>query len=180
MGEGSSRSSIGSWPRNEDGSIRTAGTAWKESVTRVGRTDTTFFIPADLAESVPNGDAFRDQVLRALADRWTVAYGKVAGLLPLDEIVPASGSPIVYLRGEIDVSSAGPIMIQLDSADGAVFRIDELPVPPGSSALSMPLASGRHTITLRIDTTVRRSREIRVEVVKPAGSTAEFTVIGGR
>ncbi len=139
-------------------------------------------ISADLSKSVPGGDALRDQVLRTLPDRWAVAYATVAGLLPLGEVVPSSGAPIVYLQGEIDVSSAGPIKLQLDTAQGAAIWIDELPAPvgSGSAASSMPLAAGRHTITLRVDTTARRSKEIRVEVVKPAGSSAEFTVVGGR
>ncbi len=136
-------------------------------------------IPADLAQSIPGARAFRDQVFRALPDRWAVAYAKVAGTLPLEEVVPTSGSPIVYLQGEIDVSNAGPIKIQLDSPEAAVVWVDELPVPAGTPSSSTPLSTGRHAITLRIDTSARRSREIRIELVKPAGSTAEFTVVGG-
>jgi putative heme-binding domain-containing protein len=137
-------------------------------------------ISADLSQSVPEGDALRDKVLKAEADHWTVCYAKVSGLLPLEETLGASGSPVVYLEGEIDVSSAGPVQIQLDSADGTELWIDEHRRPERTPKWSTPLAVGRHTIVVRIDTTARPSKELRAELVKPAGSTAEFTVVGGR
>ena len=53
-------------------------------------------------------------------------------------------------------------------------------LPPVQRALTKTLAAGTHSITLRIDTKARASREIKVEIDKPAGSPAEFTVVGGR
>jgi putative heme-binding domain-containing protein len=132
-----------------------------------------------LAASIPDKDSFRDQVEKAEPSRWTTCYAKVAGSLPLDELTSQTGSKVLYLQGEIDVSRAGPIQVQLDSADGVRFWIDNEPAPPDTPALVNTLSAGRHTVTLRIDTKARSSRDFKVEVAKPPGSSAEFTVVGG-
>jgi hypothetical protein len=123
---------------------------------------------------------FRDQVLRAPPERWDVAYAKVDGSLPLDELKSTSGGDVLYLQGAIDVSAAGPVKVQADSAAGIRLWIDEVAVPHDSPGITTPQAAGRHSITVRVDRTARPSRAIRVEIAKPAGSTAEFTVVGGR
>jgi putative heme-binding domain-containing protein len=137
-------------------------------------------VSQDLAKSVPGGSILREQVLRAAPEKWDVAYAKVDGSLPLDEAISKSGGKVVYLQGAIDVSAAGAVRVQADSAPGVHLWFDELPLPSGSPSLTIPLAAGRHDITLRVDTAARPSRSIRVEVAKPPGSTAEFTVVGGR
>src|SRR5262249_9210335 len=126
---------------------------------------------------------FRDQVLRAEPEQWDVVYARVNGSLPLDEAVSKSGSKVVYLQGELDLSASGAVKVQLDSGEAAQVWIDELPVPlsPGAASSDVSLEStGRHAITLRVDTATRHSPTIRVEVIKPAGSKAEFTIVGGR
>ena len=137
-------------------------------------------VPEGLSSSVPDPDLFRDQVLRAEPDRWATAYAKVAGSLPLDELAFATSRDVLYLQGEINVTIGGAIRIQLDSAQGVRFWVDDGPAPSGARALTNTLAAGTHSITLRIDTKARTSREIKVEVDKPAGSPAAFTVAGGR
>jgi putative heme-binding domain-containing protein len=137
-------------------------------------------VPKDLAKSVPEGSVFRDQVLGAPPAEWDVAYAKVDGSLPLEEAISRSGGKVVYLQGGIDVSAAGAVKVQADSAAGVRLWIDDLPAAPGSAALSAPLSTGRHLITLRVETTARPTNAVRVELVKPPGSKAEFTVGGGR
>jgi putative heme-binding domain-containing protein len=137
-------------------------------------------VPEDLAASVPEKERFRDQVLRAEADRWATAYAKVAGSLPLDELISVAGGPVLYLQGEIDVSITGEIRIQLDSPDGTRFWVDDQPAPSGTAALTTTPGPGRHSVTLRVDTNARKSHDIQVEVAKPSGSPAAFTVVGGR
>ena len=41
------------------------------------------------------------------------------------------------------------------------------------------LESGRHVITVRVEVTDRESPELKIEVSKPEGSTAQFEVVGG-
>ena len=131
-----------------------------------------------LLASIPDKDLFRDQVLKAEPDRWTRSYAKVAGSLPLDELTSQSGGKVLYLQGEINVSNAGPIRVQLDSAEGVRFWIDDEPAPADTPALVTTLPAGRHTVTLRVDTNALSSREIKVEVAKPPGSLRR--IHGGR
>ena len=134
-----------------------------------------------LSHEVPSGTIFHDLVLRAEPERWDVAYAKVDGSLPLGEAVSKTGAKVVYLQGEIEVSAAGSVKVKVDSAEGVHLWIDEQPVPPGPESPSVRLATtGRHAITLRVDTVARKSPAIRVEVIKPPASQAEFTVVGGR
>ena len=144
-----------------------------------GRSQSRF--PTDLANSVPGGDAFRDQVLRRRArplgrglcqGRRLVAARR--GRLPR----AAARSSTSRARSRFRVPGRSGCSSIRPRASGSGSTSCRL--PPGSAAVSMPLAAGRHSITLRVDTTARQSQEIRVEVVKPAGSTAEFTVVGGR
>jgi putative heme-binding domain-containing protein len=133
-----------------------------------------------LSGSVPDRYLLRDQVLESEPDRWMTAYAKVAGALPLDQLTAATGAKILYLQGEISVASAGPIRVHLDSVEGARFWVDDAAAPGNTSEFTTALSAGRHTVTIRIEMTLRRSRELKVEISKPAGSSAEFTVVGGR
>ncbi len=139
-------------------------------------------VPESLAGAVPSRELLRNQVLEAPPERWISAYAKVDGTLPLHEppVATSTAGKVLFLQGEIDVSSGGPIQIQLDSAAGAHFWLDDEQAPVDSPSFARSVTPGRHAITIRIDTAKRSSREIRVEVTKPAGSSAEFTVVGGR
>jgi putative heme-binding domain-containing protein len=133
-----------------------------------------------LCASVPDRYVLRAQILDVEPSHWATAYAKVAGSLPLDDLTASTGAKVLYLQGEINVSSAGPIHMQLDSGNGAQFWIDEVAAPAAAPTFVTPLAAGRHTITLRVDTSARGSHEVKAEVTKPAGSSAEFTVVSGR
>jgi putative heme-binding domain-containing protein len=119
--------------------------------------------------------------IHAAADHWSTAYAKVAGGLPLDELLANEKTPkTIYLQGELTVSTAGPITIRVDSAQGIRFWLDDQSAPRDATELTAPLEPGKHTVTLRVDSTTRASRDLKVEVIKPAGSSAEFTVVGGK
>jgi putative heme-binding domain-containing protein len=133
-----------------------------------------------LRAGVPDSEAFRSEILRAAADRWSSAYGKVAGALPLRELTALAGGSPFYLQGEIDVTTAGIVRLELDSPAGVRWWVDDQPTPAGAPTVSPTLAPGRHLVTLRVDAPARPSQEIRLDVQKPAGSPAQFTVIGGR
>jgi putative heme-binding domain-containing protein len=132
-----------------------------------------------LAASIPDRDFFRDRVEKAGPSHWTTCYAKLAGSLPLDELTSQTGGTVLYLQGEINVSSAGPIRVQIDSADGVRFWIDDEPAPPDTPKFVTTLSAGRHTVTVRVDTKARSSHDLKIEVAKPPGSSAEFTVVGG-
>ena len=65
-----------------------------------------------LAAAVPTPEVLRDQVLAVPPDRWTTAYAKVAGSLPLDEVSAPTDSKVLYLQGELNVSAEGAIRIR--------------------------------------------------------------------
>ena len=136
-------------------------------------------VPESVATTLPDKNQFRDHILDADPGHWLVSYAKVAGSLPLDELTTQTGSKVLYLQGEIQVSSAGPIRFQLDSADGIHLWVDSELAQLDTPSHVAVLSAGRHAIVLRIDTAARKSREIKVEVTKPSGSPAEFTVVGG-
>ena len=136
-------------------------------------------VPTALVSDVPSVELLQSKILDAADDAWIAAYGKVAGALPLDELVADKRNEVLFLQGHIDVTSAGTITLGLDSAAGITAWIDTTRInnpKPGP----FNLTEGRHAITLRVDLQARKSRELTVTVDKPNGSTAELTVVGGR
>ena len=133
-----------------------------------------------LADAVPVEEALRDQVLRAAPERWETVYARVSGELPLDEAAAVAGGNVLYVQGEVDVTAAGVIGISPRFPGGIQFWVDELAAPLGTGEYTTSVATGRHPITVRIDIADRRKDVLRIEVTKPAGSTAEFTVVGGK
>lgn len=138
-------------------------------------------VPAELAAEEPRSDAHRDLVLHAAPDRWATIYARVSGSLPLNEAAAlAGGSKVLYLRGEIDVTVAGEVQVLPQFPDGIRFWVDDVAAPLGTAEFATSVAVGRHPIFVRVDTSTRKEDFLRIEIVKPAGSMAEFTVIGGR
>jgi hypothetical protein len=138
-------------------------------------------VPADLSKSAPDPQTFASEVLNADASRWLPAYAKVAGDLPLDEMVAAADSPLLYLQGEVEVSHGDTVRVKLNSAEGVRAWVDDRPAPAfAGDAFTTRLESGRHRLTFRVETAARTSPVLKVEVLKPEGSSAEYAVVGGR
>ena len=97
--------------------------------------------------------------------------------LPLDELAKP-GSPLT-LKGDLDVTADGPLTFRFDSAHGVTASVDEKPVEMAKSSFDVDLSAGHHVLTLKVDRSKRSEATIRVEVVKPEGSSAEYTVVGG-
>ena len=118
------------------------------------------------------------EAYRAGAGQWLPVYALTPGTLPLDELAAEAKGPVLYLRGQVNVTAAGRVEFRLGSADGVSAWVDDRPVTPGAS-FGAELEPGVHTLTLRVDTGARKA-PLKVEVVKPEGSSAEYTVVGGR
>ncbi|MCA1685396.1 MAG: c-type cytochrome, partial [Planctomycetia bacterium] len=137
-------------------------------------------VPPALAGSVPDAPAFKSQVWNADPDRWLPAYARTAGDLPLDELTPEAGK-VLYLQGEVEVSHGDRVVVKLNSARGVTVWVDEQRAPAFTgSEFSTELPSGRHRLTFRVDTPARNGVPLKVEVLKPPGSSAEYAVLGGR
>ena len=111
-------------------------------------------------------------------DRWSPAYARVSGDLPLGPLESISGGPTLLLKGEVDLAVAGAITFRIDEAEGVRAWVDGKSVE-GGSTISADLDRGRHALVLRVDTAAHPGDTLRVEVGKPDGSPAEFTVVGG-
>lgn len=135
-------------------------------------------VPSELALAVPDAEMFRQKVLQTNPMQWSPAYGKVAGMLPLDELTRKSGENVLFLQGEVQVTVAGDVGIRINSWAGTHLWMDDQPVQAKEPIIT-GLARGRHKITLRVDITKREAKELKVEVLKTEGSTAEFVVVGG-
>lgn len=138
-------------------------------------------VPADLAGSTPAPETFRAKVLNADPARWLAAYARTAGDLPLDELTEAAGGKTLYVQAEVEVSHGDKVLVKLNSAEGVTAWVDDQPAPAFSdSGFTTELSTGRHKLTFRVDAPARKDRPLRVEVLKPGGSSAEYAVVGGK
>jgi len=136
-----------------------------------------------LTAEVPDSETFSERVLSAPESQWFPAYAKVAGWLPLEEIAARLKGDVLYLRGEFDVTAAGAVGFQVEY-DGP-FTIWVNDEPFGSQKeFNTQLEPGRHSVTLRVTGAgqpgSQAANELRLTLVKPAGSQAQFTVVDGR
>jgi putative heme-binding domain-containing protein len=134
--------------------------------------------PAEVASQSPNLGAFRKLVLGAKPEVWQPAYAKVAGVLPLGELAGEARPAVLVLQGEIEVVEAGKIGLNIESTQTANVWVDDRPYETERKFVT-DLPRGRHKITLRVVVSSEASPELKLEFFKPAGSTAQFEVVGG-
>jgi putative heme-binding domain-containing protein len=138
-------------------------------------------VPSMQVESVPGPESFRAEVLEVEESHWFPAYAMLAGVLPLDEITADTGSTTAFLRSELQASQGGMVQIKLNSSDGVAAWLDDKPVGMFTdSTVPTDLPAGHHILTFRIDAAHRSLKTLRAEVLKPEGSSAEYSVVGGR
>jgi putative heme-binding domain-containing protein len=135
-------------------------------------------VPEELIKDIPDAGTFVAKIRDSDPSRWVPAYALTSGTLPLDEFSMIAGSPVIYAQGEIEVSAPGPIQFELGS-DTIPAWVDDQPAPHGTSFVK-ELATGKHSLILRIDTRANRHISVKIQVSKAPGSSAEFTVVGGR
>lgn len=128
-------------------------------------------------EANPSTGEFESQILGLDADAWLPVYGKVNGELPLADLSEVE-SPVLFLQAEIEVVDGGEIGVEMNHKQGVTVWIidDEF---PGAEAIQADVLPGRHKITFRLDKRTFEGDTFRVVVTKPAGSTAQYTVVGG-
>jgi putative heme-binding domain-containing protein len=134
-------------------------------------------ISSELAAEVPNVETVRVALLDSKPDAWKPAYANANGFLPLAELAPER-PVVVYLQGELQVSEAGLVAIEIASTEPFDCWLDAEPFG-GQKQLHRELAAGKHTITLRVQVGTVMEPEIKVEIIRPEGSTAQFVPVGG-
>ena len=88
---------------------------------------------------------------------------------------------VLYLQGELDVTRRGTIRIRPAFPEGIRFWVDDVAAPIGTREFTTHVTPGRHAVTLRVE--IRRTdRTARSgsRLTSRRGSTAEFTVVGGK
>ncbi len=133
------------------------------------------------ADSVDNA-TLPEEVRQAEEGFWDPAYAKVSGILPLEELTGEEGPEVLYLKGEIALTAAGEVGFRINSAEGVKIWLGENAEPMSLEADSFTaeLSTGRHPLFLQVDPNQFPEEGIRVELFRPEGSSAEFTVVRGR
>lgn len=133
--------------------------------------------PAEsLLSEVPNVEVLRENVLDLPATAWNTFYATARGSLPLAELAEGKQPQPVYLQGQINVVDAGEVELELTAPTGSVWWVDAEPFE-GTTKITRELTAGLHRVTIRVPAA---DGELRLEVRKPAGSAANYTIIGGQ
>ena len=133
---------------------------------------------AELTSEVPHLEHIRQFVLGSQPAEWVSVYGKVAGVLPLEELRPGKTPTVLILQGEVQINEPGTLTLKLASTEKTQVWVDAEAFE-AQREFEVALESGRHVITVRVEVTDRESPELQIEVSKPEGSTAQFEVVGG-
>ncbi|HZL91255.1 MAG TPA: hypothetical protein VFB96_23010, partial [Pirellulaceae bacterium] len=99
--------------------------------------------------------------------------------LPLAELRTSDSPSVLYLQGEVNVTTGGEVLIRVQSTEPMLTWIDAEPFE-SVSQIAAKLTPGRHAITLRITLSDRAEPTLRVEIARPEGSTAQLDVVGGQ
>lgn len=135
--------------------------------------------PAELLADPTNVELLRLHVLDAPSDVWRSAYSMVAGILPLAELRATDGPSVLYLQGEVHVTTGGEMLVRVQSREPTLVWIDAEPFESAGQIMTN-LTPGRHTITVRVELSDRPDPTLRVEIARPEGSTAQLDVVGGQ
>lgn len=149
--------------------VQTAKTVQRWRVLRSPQTE--------LTAEVPHLEHIRQFVLDSPAANWGSAYGRVSGVLPLEELRP-TGPVVLILQGEIQVSAAGKVKVKIDSTEPLQTWFDAESFE-GRREYEVELTPGRHVVTARVEVSDRDDPGLRVEFQTPETSDANYEVIGG-
>ncbi len=145
-----------------------ASPATSQALRRFGTGAAAGDVPASLGESLERG--------------WVPAYGAVSGTLPLDALpairVGPGGPRLGFARAALDVSTAGPVGIGLDSPAGLSLWVDGSKVEAGPRP-TLVLATGTHALTLSVPLDSRREG-LRLTLEDVPGSPARAQWVVGK
>jgi len=114
--------------------------------------------------------------------QWSPLYSSVAGALPLAEAplfrLGQDKRGVSLIRCQLDVTTAGPVLVRLNSAKGLQLWVDRDPVAV-KEALELSLTVGLHTLTFVVDRDLWHDA-LRCELEDKPGSPARVRVVGGK
>jgi hypothetical protein len=106
---------------------------------------------------------------------WELALSKVSGELPLEVL---QHEPSIA-QAEIEVTTPGPIVLELNSDQGLHLWADDAPLAAGERVV-VDLARGVHTLTFHIEPQKRRGTGLRCEIGEAPGSPARAQVAAAK
>lgn len=133
--------------------------------------------PPQLTAEVPHLEHLRQFVFGSQSADWDSVYGRVSGVLPLEELRVNDAPTVLILQGEVNVSSAGKVTVNVTSTEPVQIWFDSESFD--AKQFDVELTPGKHLITLRVEVSARQNPELRVELKTPDESPANFEVIGG-
>ena len=125
---------------------------------------------------------------------WQPLYAQVNGDLPREELLAynfgakpgrggtrpiRSADAMAFVRCDLNVTSAGPVELRLNSAKGLTLWVDETPTEISSTVL-LSLDKGVHRITLAVNLSERRAENVRLELGQPDGPSAQAQFVNGK
>ncbi len=125
---------------------------------------------------IPSPPLFLASVLDS--ENWHAVYAQVNGQVPLAELIAKTGHDVVYLKGEINCSSAGAAEVRVNTSLPVTIWHNDKELGTGTS-FPIELTAGLQAIVLRVETAGQKDATVLMEIAKPAGSTAEFVVVDG-
>jgi len=144
----------------------------------INRVDTLAEAPVDFA-----WDRRPGELVKALDElpvtAWQPAYALINGVLPAESLSAAArqsdrSAPLV-LRGHVDIGVAGPLAVKVIGPQRVRLILGDREVEPGAVS-DWPV--GRQAVQVIVPAG-EAVESVLIEVVKPAGSTAQFTIVGG-
>lgn len=136
----------------------------------------------EITSEVPNVEHFRQYVLELPEGDWLPLYGTARGPLPLADVAAAlKPNTVAYLQGEIEVSQAGDLLLEMKSPTPTHLWLNAEPFEKPTN-LTLPLTAGRHKLTLRLEfpSDLPADASLNVELKRPADSAIQFDVVGGQ
>ncbi len=134
--------------------------------------------PKELTDEVPHLEFIRELVLNSKPEQWASAYGKVSGVLPLDELRAGPSPSAMILQGDIQVNEGGKLAFALKSSEKFQVWLDDQPMD-SQTQFEVQAEPGRHRITIRIEPSVNASPELKVDISRGRDSNVQFEVLGG-
>ncbi len=125
--------------------------------------------------SLPEGK-LESELANVDASAWQVVYASVNGTVS-KSLLPLT-SPLMILRGSIDVVVPGPVGLKATSDAGIQVVIDGKSIASNGQQM-IEMSKGRHTIYLVIESP-EKLKSVVAEITKPSGASTQFSVVGGQ
>ncbi|MCA9038885.1 MAG: HEAT repeat domain-containing protein [Planctomycetaceae bacterium] len=107
---------------------------------------------------------------------WAPVYSRVNGSLLIEDLPEGSTT---YLTSQFDVGTPGAVQLTFNSVAGLELWLDGEPVENVGEATIIETSTGEHTLTYRIDRSVRGDEPLRLEFGPAPNSPARPNVING-